>query len=81
MGHPGLEVIPRTRVLSSWRQVEKQEQHLQKVNQEHQDIYDAIVRRDPEAARAAMRIHLVNSRERQRIARANPGDPEALRPG
>jgi len=72
MGHLGLEVIPRTRVSSSWLNVEKRAQHLHKVNQEHQDIYAAIERRDPEAARAAMRIHLVNSRERQRMAHANP---------
>ena len=47
---------------------EERERHLQKVNQEHQDIYAAIERQDPEAARAAMRIHLVNSRERQKQA-------------
>lgn len=72
MGHLGLEVIPRTRVSSAWLNVEQRAQHLQKVNQEHQDIYAAIERRDPEAARAAMRIHLVNSRERQRRAHADP---------
>lgn len=70
MGHLGLEVIPRTRVSSAWLNVEQRARHLQKVNQEHQDIYAAIERRDPEAARAAMRIHLVNSRERQRLAHA-----------
>jgi len=72
MSHLGLEVIPRTRVSSSWLNVEQRAQHLHKVNQEHQDIYAAIERRDPEAARAAMRIHLVNSRERQRRAHADP---------
>jgi DNA-binding FadR family transcriptional regulator len=81
MGHLGLEVIPRTRVSSSWLNVEKRSQHLHKVNQEHQDIYAAIARRDPEAARAAMRIHLVNSRERQRLAHATPAAPAAMAPG
>lgn len=71
MGQLGLEVIPRTRVSSSWLNVEQGAQHLHKVNQEHQDIYAAIERRDPEAARAAMRMHLVNSRERQRLAHAS----------
>ena len=66
MGQLGLAVIPSTRVSSIRLDPEYREQHLQKVNQEHHDIYAAIVRRDPEAARAAMRIHLVNSRERQR---------------
>jgi len=36
----------------------------------------AIERRDSEAARAAMRIHLVNSRERQRKAHGDPANAE-----
>jgi len=72
MGHLGLEIIPRTRISSAWLNVEQPAQHLHKVNQEHRDIYAAIERRDPEAARAAMRIHLVNSRERQRKAHGDP---------
>ncbi len=71
MGQLGTAVIPRTRVSSSWLEVEQRAPHLLKVNQEHQDIHAAIERQDPEAARAAMRIHLVNSRERQRVAYAN----------
>jgi DNA-binding FadR family transcriptional regulator len=35
-----------------------------RVGREHEDIYDAIARRDPDAARAAMWTHLANSRER-----------------
>jgi DNA-binding FadR family transcriptional regulator len=35
---------------------------------EHDAIYQAIGRRDPDAARAAMRLHLSNSRERLREA-------------
>ena len=31
-------------------------------------IYEAIARRDPESARAAMRLHLTSSRERLRQA-------------
>ena len=75
MGQLGLAVIPSTRVSSIRLDAEYREQHLQKVNQEHHDIYAAIVRRDPDAGRAAMRIHLVNSRERQRAAygTAEPG--------
>lgn len=37
-----------------------------RLNRDHEDILTAIVRRDPDAARAAMRIHLSNSRERLR---------------
>jgi DNA-binding FadR family transcriptional regulator len=36
------------------------------LNAEHQAVADAISRRDPEAARAAMRAHLVGSLERYR---------------
>lgn len=35
---------------------------------EHEDIYDAILRQDPTAARAAMLMHLLHSRERLRAA-------------
>jgi GntR family transcriptional regulator, transcriptional repressor for pyruvate dehydrogenase complex len=79
MGQLGLAVIPRTRVSSSWLNVEHRAQHLHKVNLEHQDIYAAIERRDSDGARAAMRIHLVNSRERQRLAHAGQPAPDAMR--
>lgn len=39
-------------------------QHLQQVRTEHEQIYRAIERRDSDAARAAMRLHLANSRQR-----------------
>jgi len=74
----GLAVIPSTRRSSIRLEDGYREKHLQKVHQEHQDIYLAIARRDAETARAAMRMHLVNSRERQRqshaaaAARVNP---------
>ena len=42
--------------------------YLQRVHAEHQSIVDAIARQDSEAARAAMRLHLGNSRERRREA-------------
>ncbi len=42
--------------------------YLKRVHVEHESIYDAIRAQDPEAARAAMRTHLANSRERRRRA-------------
>jgi DNA-binding FadR family transcriptional regulator len=42
--------------------------YLNRLQQEHADIHSAIARRDPDAARAAMRLHLSNSRERLRRA-------------
>lgn len=45
-----------------------QREYLRRVNAEHESILDAIAARDSEAARAAMRTHLANSRERRRRA-------------
>jgi GntR family transcriptional repressor for pyruvate dehydrogenase complex len=41
---------------------------MERVSREHDDILNAIARQDPDAARAAMRTHLSNSRERLRRA-------------
>ncbi|MDR5856001.1 FadR/GntR family transcriptional regulator [Caballeronia sp. LZ062] len=64
----GNTIIPRTRVNSAALAHNDPGSYLDRVNREHEDIYDAIERRDPEAARAAMRMHLSNSRERLRRA-------------
>ncbi|UXH77526.1 FadR/GntR family transcriptional regulator [Roseateles amylovorans] len=45
-----------------------QRDYLRRVNAEHESILDAIAAGDSEAARAAMRTHLANSRERRRRA-------------
>ena len=42
--------------------------YMDRVINEHEDIYNAIAPQDPEAARAAIRTHLSNSRERLRRA-------------
>ena len=44
--------------------------YLRRVQVEHESIFDAIAAQDPDAARAAMRTHLANSRERRRRAAA-----------
>lgn len=44
--------------------------YLERVQREHEDIVSAIARNDPDGARAAMRTHLSNSRERQRLPHA-----------
>ena len=49
---------------------DERRQYLRRVNGEHESIYDAIVGQDPDGARAAMRTHLANSRERRRRAQA-----------
>jgi DNA-binding FadR family transcriptional regulator len=66
MGTLGTMIIPRARLGDDVG--EAQRSYLQRANGEHENIYDAIANQDPEAARAAMRTHLANSRERRRRA-------------
>lgn len=68
MRHLGLDVIPRTRWSGAWQDDATRSAGLRRVHQEHLDVYAAIERQDSEAARAAMRVHLVKSRDRQRAA-------------
>lgn len=66
MRHLGTTVIPRARVNSPQLAKEEKSAYLDRVNREHKMIYDAIERQEPDSARAAMRVHLTNSRERLR---------------
>ncbi|MGN6702538.1 MAG: FadR/GntR family transcriptional regulator [Burkholderiaceae bacterium] len=68
INHLGVSVIPRTRVNTAQLSHDHQSSYLDRVHREHEDIYEAIARSDSEAARAAMRNHLTNSRERLRRA-------------
>lgn len=78
MSHLGTTIIPRTRVNQSKMEQGELTPYLQRVNREHEEIYAAIARQDPEAARAAMRIHLANSRERMRRAQEAAASALAL---
>ncbi len=64
----GVNGIPRARLSAVDGPGEAQRAYLQRVQAEHESIYQAVADQDPEAARAAMRTHLVNSRERRRRA-------------
>ena len=66
MTYLGTMIIPRTRVNTTQHAPEGRLNYLHRVNAEHESIYNAIRDRDTEAARAAMRTHLANSRERLR---------------
>jgi DNA-binding FadR family transcriptional regulator len=66
----GTMIIPRARLDRSAPVTEERRAYLRWVNGEHESIFDAIANRDSEAARAAMRTHLANSRERRRRANA-----------
>ena len=71
MGTLGSKIIPRARLDPADALSEERLAYLRRVNNEHESICDAIANQDPDAARAAMRTHLANSRERRR--RANSG--------
>lgn len=66
MASLGPMIIPRARLDGAPDLGEAQRQYLQRVHSEHQRIYEAILNQDGDAARAAMRTHLANSRERRR---------------
>jgi len=68
MGTLGGMMIPRARLDSQAPVTPERQAYLRRVNNEHESIVEAIGRQDPEAARAAMRTHLVNSRERRKRA-------------
>jgi len=64
MTYLGKRIIPRTRVNTADQAPEGREAYLHRVHSEHESIYNAIRNRDAESARAAMRTHLSNSRDR-----------------
>lgn len=61
-------MIPRARLEPAQPLTAERQAYLRGVNLEHESILQAIADQDVEAARAAMRTHLVNSRERRRRA-------------
>ncbi|HUG25641.1 FadR/GntR family transcriptional regulator [Piscinibacter sp.] len=73
MTYLGTMIIPRARLNTAQVAGEGRREYLMRVNTEHESIVDAIANHDPEAARAAMRTHLANSRERLRRAHEAAG--------
>ncbi|NML43604.1 FadR family transcriptional regulator [Ramlibacter sp. G-1-2-2] len=59
-------MIPRARLEPPGPLTPERQAYLRRVNGEHESIVEAISRQDPDGARAAMRTHLANSRERRR---------------
>ncbi|WP_110969479.1 FadR/GntR family transcriptional regulator [Pseudomonas huaxiensis] len=69
LGHLGAKVIPRARLNTrTYIRADDPRQYLERLEREHEQIYSAIASRDSESARAAMYLHLGNSRERLRQA-------------
>ncbi|WP_296249405.1 FadR/GntR family transcriptional regulator [Pseudomonas sp. UBA4194] len=62
--HFGTSMFPRARLNSvAIARLDRQQKH-ERLVREHEHIYDAVARRDYDASRAAMRVHLANSRAR-----------------
>ncbi|UCJ18668.1 FadR family transcriptional regulator [Pseudomonas sp. MM211] len=68
MSHLGTSIIPRTRLNSARIAHDDHAHYMARLEREHEQIFEAIARQDSDAARAAMRLHLTNSRERLRQA-------------
>jgi GntR family transcriptional regulator, transcriptional repressor for pyruvate dehydrogenase complex len=77
----GVTMIPRARLDKPVPLNAQRREYLQRVNSEHESVFDAIVAQDSDGARAAMRTHLANSRERRRRAAQGVGRvaPNAVR--
>ncbi|MBQ0960244.1 FadR family transcriptional regulator [Ideonella sp. 4Y11] len=69
----GSRIIPRARLEGAEAMTDERRAYLRRVNAEHENILDAIAGADADAARAAMRTHLANSRERRRRASLGAG--------
>jgi DNA-binding FadR family transcriptional regulator len=64
MQHLGSAMIPRNRLNAAERGAADLSKLGHLANLEHEAILNAIKRQDPDAARAAMWLHLTNSRDR-----------------
>jgi GntR family transcriptional regulator, transcriptional repressor for pyruvate dehydrogenase complex len=69
----GGSMIPRARLDQAAPPTPEREAYLRRVNAEHDNILQAIERQDAEGARAAMRTHLANSKERRQRAAQKVG--------
>ncbi len=70
MNYLGTIIIPRARVNTPNSAPEGRLAYLRRVHGEHESIFNAIQNQDIEAARAAMRTHLANSKSRLKKARS-----------
>jgi DNA-binding FadR family transcriptional regulator len=59
---PMMIMLPRTRLPDEFSHADAA--HVERVRREHDNVAAAIIAGDPETARAAMRVHLGNTRRR-----------------
>jgi GntR family transcriptional repressor for pyruvate dehydrogenase complex len=69
MGSLGVKAIPRASLKLPGLTIGERREYLAAVNREHEDIFGAIARGDADGARAAMRNHIGNGRERLKLRR------------
>jgi GntR family transcriptional repressor for pyruvate dehydrogenase complex len=72
MNSLGSQAIPRARLATDDSQDPPKLNYLRRVHHEHENILNAIAAQDAESARAAMRTHLSNSRDRHKKRAAEP---------
>jgi GntR family transcriptional regulator, transcriptional repressor for pyruvate dehydrogenase complex len=70
MDYLGAMIIPRTRVNTASAAPEGRLAYLERVHAEHLGIFNAIRNQDSQAARASMRMHLSNSKDRLKEAQS-----------
>ncbi|WP_294766181.1 FadR/GntR family transcriptional regulator [uncultured Rhodoferax sp.] len=71
MTYLGTMIIPRARVNTPNSAPEGRLNYLRRVHGEHEYIFNAIRNQDADAARAAMRTHLANSKDRLRKSQSD----------
>jgi DNA-binding GntR family transcriptional regulator len=64
MASLGAKAIPRAHLKLPDVAGDRRRDYLATLNREHEDIFSAIARGDGDGARAAMRTHIGNGRER-----------------
>jgi GntR family transcriptional regulator, transcriptional repressor for pyruvate dehydrogenase complex len=64
-------IIPRTRINTASSAPEGRVNYLRRVYADHEYIFNAIRNQDTDAARAAMRTHLSNSKDRLKNSEAS----------
>jgi GntR family transcriptional regulator, transcriptional repressor for pyruvate dehydrogenase complex len=79
MGSLGTKAIPRAHLKLPDQPSLHRRDYLASVNREHEDIFNAIAREDADGARAAMRTHIGNGRERLKLRQESSDNLEPRR--